>query len=230
MSRYAAVVHKPDDVTRYDALAVELEKGLNSRFYNASQGKYDNGSATSSVLPLAFDMVPPDQRMRVVRQLVETIVKTNHGHIPTGLIGCQWINTVLARNGHPEIAYMMATQTTYPSLGYMIGQQATTIWELWNGNTADPSMDSGNHVMLVGDLCKFLYEDIAGIRPDPEVPGFKHVLMAPSPVADLTSASATHRSSYGTISSAWSKKGTQFKWDVSIPPNTTATFLYRPKT
>ena len=34
----------------------------------------------------------------------------------------------------------------------MVTQGATTIWELWNGDTADPAMNSGNHLMLVGDL------------------------------------------------------------------------------
>lgn len=32
----------------------------------------------------------------------------------------------------------------------MIENGATTIWELWNGNTADPAMNSANHVMLLG--------------------------------------------------------------------------------
>ena len=50
---------------------------------------------------------------------------------------------------------------------YMAEQGATTIWELWNGDTADPAMNSGNHVMLVGDLGIWLYENLAGIKPDP---------------------------------------------------------------
>ena len=52
----------------------------------------------------------------------------------------------------------------------MVEQGATTIWELWNGNTADPAMNSGNHVMLVGDLVVWLYEYLAGIQPDPTSP------------------------------------------------------------
>ena len=48
------------------------------------------------------------------------------------------MNRVLTRYGHGDVAYAMATQTTYPSLGYMVARGATTIWELWNGDTADP--------------------------------------------------------------------------------------------
>ena len=58
----------------------------------------------------------------------------------------------LSRRGFADVAYMLATNTTYPSWGYMAEQGATTIWELWNGNTANPAMNSGNHVMLLGDF------------------------------------------------------------------------------
>ena len=63
----------------------------------------------------------------------------------------------------------------------MIENGATTIWELWNGNTADPAMNSGNHVMLLGDFLIWLYEDLAGIKPDPLNPGFKHIVMKTNP-------------------------------------------------
>ncbi len=88
----------------------------------------------------------------------------------------------LSDNGRPDVAYTIATQKTYPGWGYMVEKGATTIWELWNGDTADPAMNSGNHVMLVGDLGIWLYEYLAGIRPDPEQPGFKHILIRPFPV------------------------------------------------
>ena len=72
----------------------------------------------------------------------------------------------------------------------MAGQGATTIWELWNGDTA---MNSGNHLMLVGDLITWFYENLAGSRPDPAQPGFKHIIMHPTPVGDLTYVKASHK-------------------------------------
>jgi alpha-L-rhamnosidase len=155
--------------------------------------------------------------------LVEKITKENGGHGSHGLVGGQWVNRVLTRYGHGDVAYLMATQTTYPSLGYMVERGATTIWELWNGDTADPSMNSGNHVMLVGDLVTWLYEDVAGIAPDEDEPGFHHVLMRPTPVGDLKSARASHRSAYGLISSEWKRDGAALSLDVTVPANSTAT-------
>jgi alpha-L-rhamnosidase len=98
---------------------------------------------------------------------------------------------------------------------------------LWNGDTANPAMNSGNHVMLVGDLAIWLYEDLAGIKADPEQPGFKHIIMQPTPVGDLKFVRATHLSPYGWISSEWHWEGGQFDWQIKIPANTTAT-VYLP--
>ena len=130
---------------------------------------------------------------------------------------------VLTQNGRADLAYSIASQKTYPSWGYMIGKGATTIWELWNGDTADPAMNSGNHVMLVGDLLIWFVENLAGIKPDPEQPGFKHILMRPEPVGDLDWVKASHRSPFGLIQSEWEKKSGVFRWRLTVPVNATAT-------
>jgi alpha-L-rhamnosidase len=105
----------------------------------------------------------------------------------------------------------------------MVEKGASTIWELWNGDTADPAMNSGNHVMLVGDLGIWLYENLAGIKSDPEQPGFKHIIMRPEPVRDLRFVKASHRSPYGLIASDWQNQDGVFRWNIAIPANTTAT-------
>jgi alpha-L-rhamnosidase len=91
------------------------------------------------------------------------------------------------------------------------------------GDTADPAMNSGNHVMQIGGLGVWLYEYIAGIRPDPERPGFKHVMIRPYPVEDLTFVQASHHSMYGTIRSHWKRENDRFTLNISVPANSTAT-------
>jgi alpha-L-rhamnosidase len=168
-------------------------------------------------------MVPEQDRQKVSEALVRKIEEQNKGHIGTGLIGGQWLMQVLSDSGHPDVAYEIASQKSYPSWGYMVSQGATTIWELWNGDTANPAMNSGNHLMLVGDLVTWLYENLAGIRPDPAQPGFKHIVMHPTPVGDLTFVKASHESPYGKIVSDWKCEGDRFAWSVTVPVNTTAT-------
>ncbi len=223
MSRYATLLGKPDEAKRYGELATRMTVALNKKFYNDEKGFYDNGSQTSCVLPLAFGLVPEANRKRVFDHLVHKITVETKGHIGTGLIGGQWLNRVLTIGGRPDLVYGFATQTTYPSWGYMIENGATTVWELWNGNTANPAMNSGNHVMLVGDFIIWVYESLAGIKADFEQPGFKHILMRPEPVEGLKFVRASHRSPYGQIRSEWKREDEVFHWEITIPPNSFAT-------
>lgn len=223
MGRYAKILGKTADVERWSRLAEDYKTAFNQKFLNRDKGQYDNGSQTSCVLPLAFGLVSEDMRDRIFAHLVNKIENETKGHIGTGLIGGQHLNRVLSDHGRADLSYTIATQKDYPGLGYMVEQGATTIWELWNGNTADPAMNSGNHVMLIGDLVLWFYEYLAGIAPDDAQPGFKHIIMKPQPVGDLKWVKASHRSPYGLISSEWERDGSKFDWQIEIPANTTAT-------
>lgn len=223
MARYATILGRPDDARRFHARAEKMRAAFNRRFFDPKTNLYDNGTQTSGVLPLFFGLVPDGHRQPVFDNLIDNVMVKTQGHIGTGLIGGQWLMRVLSQNGRPDVAYRLAANKTYPSWGYMIENGATTIWELWNGNTADPAMNSHNHCMLVGDLVTWFYEGLAGIRSDPGRPGFQHVLMRPQPVGDLRFVRAWHRSMYGTVKSQWEIRDGRFHWNVTLPANTTAT-------
>ncbi|HEY1786759.1 MAG TPA: glycoside hydrolase family 78 protein [Verrucomicrobiae bacterium] len=227
MQSYALELGKTDDAAHYGKLAETMKDAFNKQFLNRDTGQYDNGTPTSSVLPLAFNMVPPEMRYRVFQFLVNKLTDTWHDHIGTGLVGGKYLMRVLSENGRPDLAYNIVTQTNYPGWGYMVEHNATTVWELWNGDTADPAMNSGNHVMLIGDLAIWMYENLAGIKPDPRQPGFKHIIMRPLPISNLKYVKASHLSPYGRIRSEWHHEENEFDWHIEIPANTTAS-IYLP--
>lgn len=150
-----------------------------------------------------------------------------NGHVSTGLVGIQWLMRGLSDSGRADLAFKIATNRDYPSWGYMIENGATTIWELWNGNTADPSMNSQNHVMLLGDLVVWFYEYLAGMKNAEGSYGFEKITIKPYPVEGLHYVDASFNSVKGMISSYWKKDTNTFKWYVSIPGNTEAT-IYIP--
>lgn len=221
---FADYVGKPEDAKKYRDTANTMQDVFNKRFFNAEKGIYDNGSQTSSVLPLAFGLVPAEERQKTLDQLVDSIENKTNRHLGTGLIGGQWINRLLSDEGHIDLPYSFATHTDFPSWGYMVEKGATTVWELWNGDTADPAMNSGNHVMLVGDLGIWFFEYLAGIKADEKAPGFKHIIMRPNVVGDLTSVKSQFDSVRGLIKSEWNldKESGKFTWNIMIPANTTA--------
>ncbi|MDR3703374.1 MAG: family 78 glycoside hydrolase catalytic domain [Candidatus Sulfopaludibacter sp.] len=223
IARYARILDKPTEAADLEMLASRVNNAFQLRFFKPDANIYDNGTQTSSILPLYFQMVPPEERAAVVASLAHNIEDITHGHVGTGLVGAQWLMRTLSDNGQVDLAYTIATQKTYPGWGYMVDQGATTIWELWNGNTADPAMNSGNHVMQIGDLAVWMYEYLAGIRSDPDQPGFHHILIHPYPAGDLTSVRASHKSMYGPIATAWKRDALNFTLNVTVPPNTSAT-------
>jgi alpha-L-rhamnosidase len=223
MEHFATLLGKQDDASEYSQVADRLLAAFNKTYFHAEHARYSNGSETSSVLPLAFGMVPEADRERVGDALVRKIEDQGRGHLSTGLVGGQWLMQTLSAIGRPDVAYQIAGQRTYPSWGYMVTHGATTIWELWNGDTADPAMNSGNHLMLVGDLITWLYENEAGIRPDPAQPAFKHIIMRPTPVGNLTYVKCWYNSPNGKIGSDWKIAEGRFLWNVTVPPNTMAT-------
>jgi alpha-L-rhamnosidase len=225
MENFARHLGRTGDEAQFAALAETLKTAFNKYYFNRKLGQYDNGTQTSFILPLAFGLVPEDERERVFGNLVRNITEVTHSHVGTGLVGGQYLYRVLTDNGRADLAYTLATQTNYPGYGYMISQGATTIWELWNGDTATFSMNSGNHVMLLGDFLIWLYEDLAGIAADPAQPGFKHIVMKPHPVDDLKFVRASYHSVRGLIASEWHQSPDTFDWRITIPPNTTATIF-----
>ena len=176
VAAYARILDRPTDAAELEAQAATVNQAFQKRFYKPASSVYDNATQTSSVLPLYFQMAPTDARGGLMASLARNIEEVTHGHVGTGLIGAQFLMRTLSDNGRADLAYQIATQQTYPGWGYMVSKGATTIWELWNGDTADPAMNSGNHVMQIGDLAVWMYEYLAGMRSDPAQPGFRHIL------------------------------------------------------
>jgi alpha-L-rhamnosidase len=222
LTKYAKLLGKNDESEHFAKQSEVMKSKFNARFFNKETCQYDNGSQTSSVLALRFDIVHNAERWKVFNGLVDNIENGTNNHIGTGLIGGQWINRVLTDGGRGDIAYKFTTHKDYPSWGYMVNKGATTIWELWNGDTANPEMNSGNHVMLIGDLVIWYYEYLAGIKADPSRPGFEHVIMRPHVFGDLEYVQAEYESVRGLISSHWTSDGNKFRWEIELPPGVTA--------
>ena len=182
---------------------------------------YGNNTVTANLLPYTFGMIDDRYvRQEVEKQIIKTL--TEQGTVTCGVIGIGWLMHALTDMGRTDIAWLLATNKQYPSWGYMTEHGATTIWELWNGDTASPKMNSGNHVMLLGDLLSWLYEYVAGIGAADV--GFKHIYMQPDfSVDEIDDIDASYNSIYGKIVSQWRKEHGKLFWHVEIPANTKAT-------
>ena len=223
MQRFATITGNKTDATYYSSLSDSIRTAFQQNFYNPKLKQYSNNTVTANLLPLYFGMCPDSSRSAVFEKIRHKLHVENHGHISTGLIGSQWLMRGLTEFNQSELAYTIASNKTYPSWGYMAENGATTIWELWNGNTANPGMNSQNHVMLLGDLLAWFYENLAGIRTNKNDVAFKKIIMKPTVPAGLDFVKASYNSFHGLIKSEWKNSIDKFEWKISIPANTSAT-------
>ncbi|MGX5687858.1 glycoside hydrolase family 78 protein [Arcticibacter tournemirensis] len=222
MEKFAKLLNKNQDVAEFAVRASAIKDAFNKKFFDPGKGQYSNNTITANLLPLVYGIVPEASKGKLMANISDKIMVENKGHIGTGVIGTQWLMRGLTANGRPDIAYRLASNRDYPSWGYMAENGATTIWELWNGNTANPEMNSANHVMLLGDLVIWYYENVAGIKSDPDAPAFKKIIMKPEMIDGLTYAKASYQSVHGLVKSDWKKAGKTFIWNISVPANTRA--------
>lgn len=237
MSDYARLQNLPDDATWFEKEARLSKEAFNKQFLTINKGTttiprhilypdntfYGNNTVTANLLPYYFGMIDDEYvKHEVEKQIVKAIISQNLGTVTCGVIGIGWLMHALTDMGRSDVAWLLATNKKYPSWGYMAEHGATTIWELWNGDTASPKMNSGNHVMLLGDLLSWLYEDIAGIQSANG--GFKQILLKPDfSVDEIDDIDASYKSIYGIIVSRWKKVRGKLFWHVEIPANTSAT-------
>lgn len=223
MIRFARLCGQDADIPGYESLAAKMKEAYNAKYFDTQKAQYGNNTVTANMLSLRLGLVPAGYEEKVFANIVKKTEDDFGGHVSTGVVGIQHLMRGLTKYGRVDLAYKITTNDTYPSWGYMVKNDATTIWELWNGNTADPAMNSANHVMLLGDLLIWYYEDLAGIKCAPEAVGFKQLLMAPVFPEGLDHVSASYQSVYGEIKSAWTKQNGNFSWDITVPGNTSAT-------
>jgi alpha-L-rhamnosidase len=216
LAKFAGIAGRRGDQAHYETLAADIKQAFNKRFYRGD-GIYAKGEMMALGCALYQGLVEDSQKAQVVAKLVEA-VEASGCKIDFGILGAKYVPRALAAHGHVALAYRMFSQTDFPGWGHWITQGATTLWEAWIGDS------SLNHIMF-GDISAWMYQYLAGIAPDPEIPGFKHILLAPHPVPGLDWVKAQYDSPQGRISSAWTVKNNQFNWEVEIPPHSTATVL-----
>ena len=125
----------------------------------------------------------------------------------------------LSEAGRADVAHTIANQTTWPGWGHMLSRGATTLWEHW---AFSDNPYSHNHPAF-GSVSAWFYEDVAGIRVDPEAVGCDRVIIRPQIAGGLTCAKATYRSIRGRVESAWKLEAGRLHLNVRIPPGITAT-------
>ena len=215
----AEILGNQRDVKKYRQLANNIKEAFQEKYYDKELKLYGNAGQTSLSQGLYMDLVPEQDREQLIQNLLVKIDSAEY-HFDAGVGGVKSLYESLDETGNNAIIYQMVNQTDFPSYGYWIEQGANTLWQDWDGSM------SLNHVMF-GSVSEWFFQALAGINPDPQQPGFKHILLKPNFIDDLEWARADYESVHGKIISGWEKKGNAVEMRIQIPVNSMAT-MYVP--
>ena len=219
LARAAKLFGYTADYEKYSALAEQIKKSINDKYLDTERGIYASGTQTELSVPLYWGVVPKEYKAKVAKNLNEMVISSQY-HLDVGVLGCKALLNALCENSYSDTAYKVAIQDSYPSWGWWVKNGATTLLENWK---LDATRDISDNHMMFGEIGAWFYKGLAGIYPDSEHPGFKHINLRPYFPDGLEEFSARHTSPYGEIISGWSTKGGKVIYQVTIPANSSAT-------
>ena len=221
LNKTATVLGKYQDAETYQNLAQKIKTTYNTAYFNKETKQYATGSQTANAMSVYMQLAEPEYKEDIINNIVKEL-RTHNNSLTSGDIGYRYLLRVLDDNDRSDVIYDMNSNPKVPGYGYQLERGATALTESWQ---AFPNA-SNNHMML-GHLMEWFYSGLAGIRPAKNTIAFKEIEIRPQPVGNISSANASYRSPYGTISSNWKKTGTSFELTIEAPFNTTA-YVYLP--
>nr|BFF21620.1 hypothetical protein GCM10025730_51410 [Promicromonospora thailandica] len=223
LRRSAGYLGRAADVEHFARNAATIKAAFNDTFLDRAAGHYrgqgDRGyRQTHNVLAVEFGLTPDAETTRRVVDSLVADIRAKGTKLNTGVLGTKWLLPVLTRHGRADVACELAVQTGYPSWGYMIENGATSMWEHWSLEAR-----SYGHYFL-GTVDDWFYQHVAGIQASPDT-GYRDITIAPAVTEHLDRASASIRTPYGAVASAWRRTGGRLRLTVTVPVGSTATVL-----
>ena len=219
MAKISGVLGRTADQNKFDKLAEKIQTNINRQFYRSSTGEYLDGKQGANIFPLAFGITPEKDQPRVFANVVKNL-EGKGNHFDTGILATPLLLKVLTDNGRSDLAYNVMNQKDFPGYGhYILGKQATTLWENWDGAS------SHSHPMY-GSVVAWFFNTLAGISPVETNAGRQNFVINPFTECELTCAKASYQSIHGLVSSSWKKENGDLILEVEIPVNTTATIHF----
>ena len=228
MAEMAVASGRAGDAEKYRKMAARAREHLKTRFLDPADGQLTavlRPMQTPALFALRAGILSPAAAEATRSRLLENI--RAHGDcLQTGFLGTSILLDTLVSVQAADTAYTLLLQRKNPSWLYSVEQGATTIWERWNSYTKKDGfgaagMNSFNHYAY-GCVAGWMYSTMAGIRSVSGSPGFKKFVLSPVVDRRVGRVSASFRSPYGEIKSAWEWKDGRWIWDFTVPANSSA--------
>jgi alpha-L-rhamnosidase len=219
----ARIVGTAEEADTYATLRDEIAEAFRRRYVTPG-GHMVSDAPTAYALALGFGLVTDDDRVAEMGGRLAELVRASAYRISTGFVGTPLVCDALTMTGHTTAAARLLLQTEFPSWLYPVTMGATTIWERWDSIMEDGTINPGemtsfNHYAL-GAVADWLHRVVAGLAP--AEPGYRRLLIHPTPLPGLEHAEAWHDTPYGRASSGWRRHENTIDFHVTVPPGAVA--------
>ena len=216
LSTFAHAIGLPEEADRWRETGEKVKAAFLAKWHDG-KGKVGTGSEGAQAFALWLDILPEEVRQTAADLLAADLVERDY-RFTTGNLCTRYMMDMLTKYGYADTAWTLLNKETYPSYGFMIQNEATTIWERFELKK-NPGMNSHNHPMY-GAVGYYFYAWIAGVSP--VEPGWEKIRIAPVMPEGLCSAHAVVDTVKGDVSVRWSKRYDRKLLFVQIPFGTTA--------
>ncbi|EJN05946.1 alpha-L-rhamnosidase [Phyllobacterium sp. YR531] len=226
-AKIADVIGQHDEAERLGARATTIRGAFQSEYFSAS-GRIAHNDMTSWALAFEYGLVPLEH-IAAGKEYFRKTVEDAGGVIGTGFIGTPALLPALTKLGMGDLAEKLFLNRRVPGWLYQVERGATSIWERWDSIGADgtiysPEMNSYNHYAY-GAVCQWLFEQVGGIQPSSDHPGFEEVIIDPFVMPALGPFSIWHDCRFGRIEAKWSVEGGRVRYDLRLPDGTRGRFV-----
>jgi alpha-L-rhamnosidase len=220
MKTFASVMGDLESEEKYEKMAIKLQGLVKAKFWDKAVTEKINRQTLFATL-LYHNIIPDNEEDAAKDSLLNAIKNGPSAHFNTGIFGTKYVLETLSKYASSEEVFAIVNSTAYPGWGHMIDHGATTIWETWKESDNNYS----NCHPMFGTVTEWFYRWLAGIQPDPENPGFKEFVLAPTTPQGLDFVNCTYHSPFGAIISNWKKEAGACSYEITVPTGTKAKII-----
>ncbi|QDY71011.1 alpha-L-rhamnosidase [Qingshengfaniella alkalisoli] len=218
-AKIARVIGETAEAEKLEANAKVIRDAFAREYFSAS-GRMAHNDQTSYALAFLYDLVPVEHFEAAKGYFRRVIVDAKH-KIGTGFIGTPALLPALSKLGMNDLAEKVFLNRKVPGWLYQVDRGATTIWERWDaigedGTIYEPLMNSYNHYAY-GAVCQWLFENVAGVQPMEDAPGFDRVRLAPTVLPELGKVTMWHDCRHGRVEASWVLANGRATYRVTLP-------------
>ena len=224
LTEFARILGYVEDAAYYQKLAEQIKAAMLRKWWDEEHAVMATGSQGCQSFALWLGIVPKERCGEAARRIHEDLVQREY-RITTGNLCTRYMLEMLTEYGYVEDAWTLMTREEYPSIGYMIQNEATTIWERFELKKSK-NMNSHNHPMY-GSVGYWFYAYLAGIKPVAK--GFEKMVIHPYFPRKLLSVNARVETVKGDVIVRWVRRYGKAYLYVTLPFGTQAEIVFAGK-